>query len=65
MQAEWAARIQGACADVGAAYFFKQTGRVLARELGIGDTKGADAETWPAHFAPIGARGFPPALHAT
>ena len=64
MRAEWAARIQAACADVEVAYFFKQTGRALARELGLGDTKGGDAEAWPAEFAPIGARAFPPTLQA-
>lgn len=59
MEAAWARAIQAACAEAGSAYFFKQTGRVLARELGLGSTKGADADAWPAAFAPIGERSFP------
>lgn len=59
MRAEWAEAIQAACAEAGAAYFFKQMGRVLAKEMGLGDKKGSDAEKWPADFASIGAREFP------
>lgn len=63
MRAEWAEAIQAACAEAGVAYFFKQTGRVLARELGLGETKGGKAEAWPARVAAIGGRAFPePAL---
>lgn len=61
MKAEWAGAIMAACADAGVAYFFKQTGRVLARELGIGDKKGSDSDTWPPEVVAIGAREYPEA----
>lgn len=59
MRTEWAASIQDACAEAGVAYFFKQTGRVLARELGLGDSKGSDADVWPAQVRRVGSRAFP------
>ena len=62
MRPEWAGAIQTSCAEASVAYFFKQTGRVLARELGLGDNKGSDAETWPASVAEIGGRAFPDAV---
>lgn len=64
MRAEWAKSIQAACTDADVAYFFKQTGRVLARELGLGDVKGSDETAWPEDFAPIGAREMPDSVLA-
>lgn len=46
MKQEWATDIRDQCADADVAYFFKQTGVVLAREWGIGG-KGHDAALWP------------------
>ena len=62
MRTEWAGAIRDACADADAAYFFKQTGRVLARELGLGDNKGSDATTWPAEVLAVGGRDLPDAV---
>lgn len=59
MEKAWADSIQRACGDADVAYFFKQTGRVLARELGIGDGKGSDAESWPQDFGELGRREYP------
>ncbi len=59
MRTEWAGAIRDACAGAGAAYFFKQTGRVLARELGLGDHKGSDESTWPAEVLAVGGRDLP------
>lgn len=64
MRAEWAEAIQAACAEADVAYFFKQTGRVLARELGLGQTKGNKAEAWPARVAAMGSRAFPASVPA-
>ncbi|MCH7639187.1 MAG: phage Gp37/Gp68 family protein [Bacteroidetes bacterium] len=61
MRAEWAADIQKACKEAEVAYFFKQTGRVLARESGLGDSKGSKAEAWPEEILKIGGRAFPQA----
>lgn len=46
MQLQWALDIQRQCSKYPAAYFFKQTGTVLARELGL-KGKGDDPEQWP------------------
>ncbi len=59
MRTEWAAAIQQACLEAGVAYFFKQTGRVLARKYGLGDTKGSDAAKWPDPVRKVGDRAFP------
>ena len=61
MRAEWAAAIKEACKKDGVAYFFKQTGRVLARESGLGDSKGSKADAWPEAIQKIGGRAFPQA----
>ena len=62
MQASWAAKIHAACSEASVAYFFKQAGRVLAQEWGLGNTKGGDAETWPSDFREYGERSFPEGL---
>lgn len=46
MLAEWATEIRDQCAEAGVAYFFKQTGTVLARQWGA-TGKGHDAKEWP------------------
>lgn len=59
MKAEWALSIQEACRSQGVAYFFKQTGRVLAQEWGLGSTKGNHAEEWPEAYRSLGERSMP------
>lgn len=46
MLVEWATAIRDQCAEAGVAYFFKQTGTVLAKEWGVAG-KGHDASAWP------------------
>ncbi|MGV9836632.1 DUF5131 family protein [Nocardia niigatensis] len=53
MAAEWAWDLHAQCAAAGTAYFFKQTGAVLAREWGIpapGDDPAAWLERFPQQF---------------
>ena len=50
MSADWITPLQEQCADAGAAFFFKQAGNVLAREWGLGRSKGADPQGWPQTF---------------
>lgn len=59
MRIEWASSIQSACAGAKVPYFFKQAGRVLARECGLGSTKGSNADAWPEELASVGTRQFP------
>lgn len=59
MKPEWAESIQSACRAQGVAYFFKQTGAVLAREWGLDSKKGSDAGEWPEPFQHLGERAFP------
>lgn len=51
MNIEWAGAIAEQCAAAGVPYFFKQTGSVLARQLGL-PGKGDKAELWPTHISP-------------
>ncbi len=47
------------------AFFFKQTGAVLAREMGLADRKGADPDEWPEGWPKkICAREMPEAVLA-
>lgn len=64
MKAEWAEAIQDACKSAGVAYFFKQTGNVLAREWGLGSKKGSDASEWPREHQHLGVREFPEVVEA-
>jgi len=64
MRFEWAEAIQTACNEAGVAFFFKQTGRVLAAEWGLGSTKGSKAEDWPAEYRAIDQREFPRGMAA-
>lgn len=59
MRYEWAQEIQDECNTAGVAFFFKQTGRVLASEWGIPNSKGSKAEEWPAEYRKIAQRDFP------
>lgn len=59
MKPEWAEAIQSACREQGVAYFFKQTGAVLAKEWGLSSKKGSDAEEWPDAHRHLGERRFP------
>jgi protein gp37 len=59
MQLEWASSIQEACSDASVPYFFKQAGRVLAQQCGLGPSKGSDADEWPEELAAVGTREFP------
>lgn len=49
MQLAWARALAVQCEQAGAAYFFKQTGSALARELGYRG-KGNDPAQWPESF---------------
>ena len=49
MQLGWARDLAAQCEQAGAAYFFKQTGTALARELGYRG-KGNDPAQWPESF---------------
>lgn len=55
MSLDWARDLSDQCAQAGAAYFFKQTGSALARELGHRG-KGNDPAQWPESFP----RQYPP-----
>lgn len=46
MLADWATDLRDQCAEASVAYFFKQTGAVLAKEWGVAG-KGHDATLWP------------------
>lgn len=59
MKLEWASAIQEACQEAGVPYFFKQAGRVLAQECGLGRSKGSDATAWTDELAAVGTREFP------
>ena len=59
MSPEWAEAIQSACREQRVAYFFKQTGAVLAKEWGLSSKKGSDAEEWPEAHQHLGERAFP------
>lgn len=64
MQIEWAVELMDAAHDVGAAFFMKQLGAVLARTLG-GGSHGSDIDRFPAALR---VREFPalsPALTLT
>ncbi|MEM1350552.1 MAG: DUF5131 family protein [Myxococcota bacterium] len=60
MDIEWAEAIQDACDRAGVAFFFKQTGAVLAREWGLSSKKGSKATEWPSEHRHLGERAFPP-----
>lgn len=59
MGIEWAEAIQDACDRAGVAFFFKQTGAVLAREWGLSSKKGSKAAEWPSEHRRLGERAFP------
>ncbi len=50
MDPEWVRDIRRQCEENGAAYHFKQKGRVLAQELGCKDREGKDMSEWPMEF---------------
>lgn len=50
MAPEWVMNILARCRSSGAAYFFKQKGDALAKELGCSDKSGKDPSEWPAEF---------------
>ena len=56
MEREWAESLREQCAGTGTAFFFKQAGTVLARELGCSDTKGHILEEMPQNLR---VREFP------
>jgi protein gp37 len=47
---EWVDEIAAACDSSGAAFFMKQLGTPLARELGASDRKGGDLKSFPRHL---------------
>ena len=59
MKLEWVRAIREDCRERGTAFFFKQTGAVLARELGLVDRAGADPTEWPRSLADLTVREFP------
>lgn len=50
MDPAWAKDILDQCRRRGVAYFFKQKGEVLSRELGCHDKAGKDPSEWPSEF---------------
>lgn len=56
MQLQWAYDLESQCRQAGVAFFCKQLGTVLARELRMGDAKGGDIEAMPG---PLRIREFP------
>jgi len=50
MDPQWARDIRKQCQENGAAYHFKQKGRVLSAEMGCKDREGKKLEEWPAEF---------------
>jgi len=50
MQESWVLDIRGQCARANVPLFFKQTGRVLSRELGLKSSKGSDPDELPDRF---------------
>lgn len=48
MDPEWARDILRQCREAGTAFFFKQTGEAIARELAYKDKAGKDASEWSA-----------------
>lgn len=59
MELAWVETALEACRRAGVAFFFKQTGAVLARRLGLRDRKGEDPREWPAALAAAGVREYP------
>lgn len=59
MALEWARDIKRQCGENGAAFHFKQKGRVLAAELGCKDKEGKDLKEWPKDLQ---VQEFPKAL---
>lgn len=54
-EAGWFTSLQAQCNAQGTAFFMKQTGVVMARELGLESHKGRDPEEWPVRWS----RDFP------
>jgi protein gp37 len=50
MDPEWARDIRKQCQDYGAAFHFKQKGRILSAEMGCKDKEGKKLEEWPEEF---------------
>lgn len=50
MDPQWALDLRDRCAAAGTAFHMKQTGTVLAREMGLKSTAGSDLDEWPAEF---------------
>lgn len=59
MEPAWAGAIQDACHEQDVAYFFKQTGAVLAKEWGLTSRKGSDRDEWPSEYQRLGERALP------
>jgi protein gp37 len=56
MHPDWARQLRNQCQQADVAFFFKQAGRVMAKEWGCKDDKGGDPSEWPAEFR---VRQFP------
>ncbi len=50
MDPDWATDLRDQCARAGVPFFFKQAGRILAREWGCSDSKGHNPADWPEPF---------------
>lgn len=50
MDLAWARSIRDQCATAGVAFFMKQTGESVARDLGLSSRHGADPAEWPEPF---------------
>jgi protein gp37 len=61
MRLEWAYNNMDACQKAGVAFYFKQTGAVLARQLGLKDKAGADPDEWPE---PLRVQQFPKVMYS-
>ncbi len=50
MDPDWATDLRDQCARAGVAFFFKQAGKMLAKEWGCTDSKGHNPADWPEAF---------------
>lgn len=65
MRLDWVRDLRRDCVEQDVPFFFKQTGTVLARSLGLRDRAGADPSEWPADLADVFVRELPERWTAT
>lgn len=59
MDPEWATQVQGMCSAQGVAFFFKQTGTVLASELGLSSRNGDKTDEYPSSLTHLATQSYP------